>query len=272
MQYFRQDPYTAHTKAVAALTAAGITPPVDWLALRDRFAAHVDAADSMVGRLTAAVLDGASDADLTALRAGALAETQATPQESATVTNVLRTAVVRRLRDLYAPHAEPNYLAVATLFDAQADKFTRAAAIVDPESDPADLITADVKTRTAWTDASLAAVELDRLVPVLQSAADLAGTSTDRPETLFALIADPGEVHRRTAWEAFNTSGGRCGRWAALLAAGITLRACNPLAALAPYRQPKPLEERWEPVTRGQYRRIVVDPEDQPAEAATAQI
>jgi hypothetical protein len=58
-------------------------------------------------------------------------------------------------------------------------------------------------------------------------------------------------------WEAWETTGTRAGRWASLLAAGATIRAC-PLEEYEPYRQPKPVALN-EP-TPGRY--VEYDPED----------
>lgn len=256
----RQDPLLAHTSAVDTLAAAGITPPPEWEALRQRITATP--ADTMLARFTAAVLDGNPDADLAALQAGALAETLATPQQQAIVNNAVRAAAVRRLRDLYAPHAAPNYDKVADAFDAAATKLAKAVAVIDPNTDPATVISADAKTRSAWADAELAATDLARLVPILQAAAELAGVSTETREKLLALTVDATGLHRRRVWEAFDQDRGRGGRWAALLAAGATIRAHRPITELQPYRLPRPMEERWETINRGQSRRVIVDPED----------
>lgn len=253
----RRDPYSTHTSAVDALAAAGIAPPKEWTVVRQRFT--TSAPESMLDRYVAAVLAGDADP---AARAAALAEVAATPQTTATVNNAVKAAVLRRLREVYAPHAETNYCAVADLFDAAAARLVSATAAVDPDADPAVVVGADGKTRQAWADAALAAAELDRLIPTVQAAAELAGVDTTRRESLFALLVDAGGLHRRRAWEAFDHKGGRTGRWGALLAAGATIRACRPVTALVPYRQAAPIEERWERTDRGQHRRYVIDPED----------
>lgn len=261
-----RDPFQAHTHAVDALALVGITPPPEWAALRDRFATEL--VESMADRYTSAIVNG-DDADLAALRAGALAEASATSQANAQVHNGVKAAVTRRLRDLYAPHAQTNYEVVADLFDAAADRLSKAAAVIDPDADPAAVVNADTKTRQAWTDSFLAATELDRLVPMLQAAAELAGVSTSRREALLPLLADHNGQHRRQVWEAFDHTAGRGGRWAALLKVGALVRACRPIHTLELYRAPKPLEERWEPTARGMHQRRIVDPEDQTTEPAT---
>lgn len=267
MTGFLADPTRDHLAAVDLLAAAGIDPPADWAALRQR--STDDTTETCQDRLTRAVLDGDRTADMTALRAGALAESLATPQARAQVNNALRAAVGRRLRDLYQPHAAANYEQLADRFDAAAAEFTTAAALIDPETDAAAIVSAAAKVRAAWTDAELAALKLDALMPALAAAAQLCGISTTRPEALLALVCDPADHHRRQVWEAFNTSGGRGGRWAALTAAGISIRAHRPIATLEPYRTPQPLEERWEQTDRGMHQRRMVDPEDlhHPAQA-----
>lgn len=262
-----RDPVAAHTSAVDTLAAAGIEPPPGWVELRERMTATPS--DTMLARYVAAVVDSDPDADLAALRAGALAEATAAPTDVAAVNNAVRAAVARRLRDLYTPVAETSYAQVAALFDAAAAKLAAAIAIVDPDADPAVVVGADNKTRQAWADCSIAAAELDRLLPALQAAAELCGVTTSSREALLALTVDPGALHRRRVWEAWDTTRGRAGRWAALLALGATVRACPAITALEPYRRPKPMEEHWERTGRGTHKRHIVDPEDRPAEPAT---
>lgn len=257
-----RDPYTAHIGAVDILDAAGISPPADWLALRERFTAATP--DTCLDRLTAAILEGDRTADLTALHACAQAEALATGPSRAQVTNALKAAVGRRLRDLYAPVAQTNYNRVADQYDAAAAEFTTAATAVNPESDAAAIVSAPTKVRSAWTDAELAARKLDALVPPLQAAAELCGINTHTAEMLLPLLVDPAGHDRRLIWESFNHAGGRCGRWSALAAASVTIRAARPVTDLEPYRAAKPFEEKWVPTGRGQHQRIVIDPEAAP--------
>ena len=84
---------------------------------------------------------------------------------------------------------------------------------------------------------------------------------------MLALIADPRDAHRRRVWEAFRVTGGRTGRWGALVKLGVTLRAwpADELDAFEPYREPKRLETKMFPVAGepfGTYQRVVIDPED----------
>lgn len=264
---YARDPFRAHTGAVGVLAGVGIEPPAGWQELRDRFTDNPGA--TMLDRYIRAVVDGDPKADLIALRAAALAESTAGSADRAAVSNAVKKAVGSRLRDLYAPVAGANYTVVAKLFDTAATQLTTAVAVVDPDADPASIVTADAKTRTSWADAAIAAAELTRLTPVLQAAAELCGVATGTPEHIFALTVDAEGVHRRKAWEAFKTTTGRCGRWGALVAVGARIRAHQPITELQPYRQPKPMEEKWENTgRRGSHRRIVVDPEDLPVTAS----
>lgn len=256
-----RDPYLAHISAVDTLVAAGIAAPPEWTALRGRWDDFVTTDSPVAQRLTSAILNG-TEAELPVLRALALAEEAAGPTHVAAINNRARVSVTRRLRELYSPVAQQNYQAIAARFDRQAAEFTTAASVIDPEAPADTVVTADAKIRKAWTDSLLAAQQLTQLIPVLQAAAELAGHPAATAESVLPLVCDPGQAHRRRVWEAWE-SNGRCGRWSALNAVGVSIRAAQ-LADLAPYRKPRPMEEQWVQVDRGQHRRIIVDPEDSP--------
>jgi hypothetical protein len=81
------------------------------------------------------------------------------------------------------------------------------------------------------------------------------------------LAVDPHSLHRRRVWEAFGSGKDRrCGRWSALLALGVTIRAW-PADTLktefAAYQQPAPLRQTTRSTgVRGVWEDVVVDPED----------
>jgi hypothetical protein len=90
-------------------------------------------------------------------------------------------------------------------------------------------------------------------------------TPVARDVVLLPLCVDTTDQHRRVVWEAGDNTGGRCKRWSALHAKGVTIRAlpADQVASFEPYRPPKPLQERWMPVAPlGTYETVVVDPED----------
>lgn len=257
------NPLYTHKTSVATLTSVGIEPPAEWLELAARFSDFAELpGDAALGLLTDAIVNG-TKADTGTLWALAIAESQNNPQSTAAVRNHVQAAVVRRLHELYAQSAMTNFTKVCDMFDAAAKRLTAAAKVVDIDSDAERVVNADDKVRTAWSDALMAARELDKLVAVLAAAAELAGANVRTPEALFALTIDPGTVKRRTAWEAHDSEPGRCGKWNALLAAGCTIRAHRKLDTLQPYRRPQPMQEKWVQLSRGTHQRVMVDPEEQ---------
>lgn len=264
------NPFRSHTDKVELLTAAGIAAPAEWTTVRNRFAAFTEHPGSRAQQsLTDAIVNG-TDADTGTLYALALAEASADPPTRAAVRNQVEAAVLTRLRELYRPSAVSNYLQAADTFDAIAAKLTAAAKAVNITADAETIVNANDKQRTAWTSALLAARELDATVPLLTAAAHLAGLTVNTVEATFALTIDPGNTTRRAAWTAHDTASGRCGKWAALLAAGCTIRAHRQLDAFEPYRRPAPMQEQWETVGRGRHRRVMVDPEEQQPEPPAA--
>jgi len=257
------DSLHTHIAAVERLADSGLPAPADWQALRDRWQAAAEGHDGGAqAALNHAIVTGDTEADLPVLTTLALAEAQATPVHRATVRNAIAAAVYPRLCELYGTVAMKNYTAAAGAFNKAAQRFTKSAAIVDPEADPTSMVTADDRTRKAWTDALIAARELDAAEPVLAVAAELCGAHTGTPEQRLPLTVDPGIAHRRRLWEAFDSTG-RCGRWPALLKLA-TIRALPDPGSLEPYRRPLPLEVRQERV-KGPYvgiRQVTVDPCD----------
>jgi hypothetical protein len=142
------------------------------------------------------------------------------------------------------------------------------------------MVAADDTTRQAWLNAAVAAASLTALVPPLIACAQLAGVRVDAADeriaqawwqapiddaATFALTVDAGELHRRRAWEAFDTEGGRTDRWGPLVALGARLRAAD-LDTFAPYRRPAPLVHRQRQLAGrpiGYVENVVIDPEDQ---------
>lgn len=275
---FRPDPLTEHCRLVEAVADAGVAPPDAWLHLRDRLTGFLGWGDApMRARLVAAIVDGDPDADIAALRASAFAELQTAPK----VISAVRTAVAARLRETYAAAALDNYGKVATVFDGWATKFATTAAAVDVETPGSEMVDQPDKAREAWLDAERAAHHLTKTMGTLHTAARLAGVPESGPRgiggkdaVLLPLCANPTDQHRCAVWEAWTNIEGRCGRWSALHAAGVPIRAmpADQIGSFEPYREPKPLREGWISIApMGTYERAIVDPEDpQPAEPKPA--
>lgn len=258
----RRDPLDAHVRRVDQVAAIA-PPPKAWTELRERLNEFSDFyAVPLRERLIVAVLGGTSD-DLPMLKALAMAEA------SGSRTDVLidvRAAVYPKLVQLYSEVAAINYAKVAKEFDTVASDFTALAKQCNPEVDGASIVGEPDSVRSAWLDAQKFAAGLDKLTPVLQAAAELYGIYTGDDTALLPLVIDTTGLHRRRVWEAWKSSGERCGHWSALAALGARIRACD-LEEFEPYRTPKPLIHKQFPIpgpgNRGIYRPEIIDPEDE---------
>ena len=249
-----------HRARVARIAEHGGTVPAAYRKAEQRWDAWIEASnDQPLAALTNAYADGADEDTLATLRAAALITETATAPQLATVRNSVAPAAYAALRAAYAPQAVKNYTKLAEQYNSTAAEFVRLADIIDPESDARNLVSADEDTRRAWLEVEMIAGKLDALAPILADAAQLAGTSIDSKPALIGLLADPKSAHRRRVYEAWN-SNGRCGRWSALIALDVDLRAAD-LDEHRPYREPRPLEVQH---IRGNIgvRSVTIDPED----------
>ncbi|OBI52877.1 hypothetical protein [Mycobacterium sp. E787] len=267
MPTYETDKLTDHVQAVRAVAAAGATIPPQWQALTERLAAVTALDRPMQARLTAAIIDGTDD-DVPQLFAAALAE-QAPPGDVARVVNALRHLAGAKLRELYAGVAVSNYGHVAKQYNVAAKGFGDAASGFDPETSAVDIAHhATEKQRKSWLAAEQWSAELTRLAVPLAQAAALAGVrGIDRTETLLPLLCAPTEQHhRRHVWTAFTTTDPekRCGRWSALHALGVEIRALpsDELTSIIEFAAPPPLEVRHVQIDTGVTRREVHDPCD----------
>jgi hypothetical protein len=216
-------------------------------------------------RMTDAVIGGDPDADIPLLKALAAAEAM-DPATGGKAVAHLGDRVLHRLREIYAAGA--NYAKVAALFDDAAQHFCDVANIVDIESDAASMIDKPDKVRRAYLDAESFANALTKLVPPLCAAATLATGIDIHPSDQLAvlpLVADTSGHKRRAVWDAFDTTGGRCGHWGALHRANITIRAADLDTYQKPYRRPLPIRREQQQVPgapRGEIRWVEIDPEE----------
>jgi hypothetical protein len=260
----QRQPLDIHLGHVRTLESAGVTPPSEWAAQRQRLLDYLAMEVPVRDQLTAALIAGEHTESIATLRAGALAEA-ALPNVQAQVNGAVADVIHRQLLDLWAPFASKAFKQVADEFDAAAKLLETAVNICDPELDPEAVVTADEPARAAWLAAPLHAAELDRLVGVLRCAAELCGTNTKSEEIKLALVVDATGAHRRRVWEAWWHKEGRTRRWGALIGAGAVIRAAA-VDDLTPYRQPKPIEYKIEN-RNGLTVTIAVDPEDAPDQA-----
>lgn len=260
----RRETWAAHTRGVEVLRAAGIPAPPEWVALRERYAKFIELPDHGVDRLAKGIVTGTGD--LTELRAVAMAEAMARQSHDAGINERVQQAVLEELVRIYASAAPRNYKLAAGRFDTAAKAFTNAASHLDLDANGDQLVTVSSAARQAWLDAPSLATELEESLHTLCAAAALAGAptdvafvngATDIPTAAhqIALACDPGKCHRRKVWLAWLNTDKRTGRWGALAALGVKIRAAN-TPTIAPYKEPEPFVpvvnsggriENWDP-------------------------
>lgn len=247
---------------VATVASAGGEVPAEFTRIRQRWEAYRELTpDSLTDQLASAITGEGSLDDLGDLRALALAG-RAGAQLDAELANDLEGPVFLALRDVYEPVADSNYRMLAKSFTSTASALSKAVAVVDPDSDPAAMVTASDKERKAWADSALLAVQLDEQVPALVAAAELAGLVAVTGDRQLPLLCEVSGIHRRRVWEAWESTDNRGGRWVALIRVGATVRALANLDDYQSYRRPAPIEQRTVAVDRGVSRLVEYDPED----------
>jgi hypothetical protein len=271
---YRSDPRGEFDTRITTLTGHGIQMPDEYNAVArrvDDFLAMTQTTpvrDKLVG----IVCDGERDKNtgMASVYAAAVAEGldagMATP-----VRRAVLDAAHNRLVQIAAAAAPDIYAQLSAEWNDLAAEFTEHAKTTDLEATADDAHQLPEDARQAWIRGEQTAHQLERLLPVLQAAGELAGLPLNDeagiPDeaALFALACRIDDsTHRRRAWEAWQHRG-RCNRWAALAAlGGITIKAANP-DTFTPYPRPRPTELVKEPIAgmpRGHYRNVVVDPED----------
>lgn len=259
MVFVEKDMYSEHVKNVKALAAVGISPPAEWTAIHKRLTEYLALDTPVRAQLIDAIGEG-KGGDIAALRAGAYAEAAVVP----TVNRAVIAGVHARLLQVYAGHARKNYVKLALEFNDAAKEFTTIAGIVNPDIDAASVVGFPEDQRQAWLSAPLVAAELDKRLPALRAAAELCGVSTKAEQFQLAMVVDPAAAHRRRVWEGW-ASDGRAGRWSGIVKSGAKIHA-DPLDKVAPYRRPKPLEQKTEH-RNGLVVVTTIDPEDVESQA-----
>jgi hypothetical protein len=277
-----------HIALVEAL-AAHVAPPGEWCQLKarlDTLQTAVHNTDEMLGRLTAAVVDG-NGSDIAGLYVGACGE--AALQQTDVVLGHVYDHAAARFHEIYAKAAPEAYRLLAAQFNAAAKGFTDATKVTDVTAGAGVIIKADSKSLKAWRDAENYAAALDSLVEPLAAAAILA-RRIDQPEAIGAdpatlhipLTVDTAGHHPRKLWHAWHQlsgdehSGpvtlesftpetrfepGRCGRWARLAALHAKIRAVSDPAALQLFPPPRPYFVEFVSDGRGGRTQVRRDPE-----------
>lgn len=254
-----------HGAAVQLLEKHGVEPPAEYAALSERIDTYTAISTPLVDRLVAAVLTGEGAERFADLRAAAIAESVHTDLDDRVVN-----AARAKLREIYDDVAADSYKAIAARWDALSAEFSAAVKIVSPTATADEVIEQPAAVQKSWRRGKELAAQLDELAVLLQTAAMLAGvqnTETNQkaaaPELwqlaqksmLIGLACNPGELHRRRVWEAFDQG------WAKLVELGVELKAAD-LQAYEPYRKPKQMLQRKQLRADGLYEHVPVDPED----------
>jgi len=255
-----QHPLDLLREQINTVAAAGGTVPDTYTTINQRWSRYLNIGHDTSALLADAITTPGDTSDLAQLRALALAE-RCGSIEQADLTKELKAPVLLALRAAYEPVADANYRTLADKFTATAAAFTKAVSAADPDLPAEQMVTQSEKARKAWTDAAIHAVELDQQLTALRAAAVLAGLRAHDNDALLPLTCDTTGLHRRRVWEAWETTTGRTGKWGALVAAGVTIRAAD-IDEYEHYRRPAPLEVKYVRDTYG-HRPVQIDPEDQ---------
>jgi hypothetical protein len=274
------DLFTRHRDTVAAVTAAGVQPPARWRELDAALTTYTASEFTAAQRLADQIVRPVKSVDVAALRAMAIAEALATPGALATVQGAVVSALHAAMLEAWAVCADNAYRQIADQFNAAADLFVAAAQTADPDAAAAEMVAADEPVRQSWLTCAVQSARLDELVLPLCYSAELTGlpiTDADEriaqqwwladvaDEAVIPLVCDPGSLHRRRVWEAYENTTGRTGRWGALVAVGATIRAPLSLDGFERYRRPKPVTHHQRQIAgapRGYVENVESDPED----------
>ncbi|WP_258802774.1 hypothetical protein [Pseudarthrobacter sp. NS4] len=249
------------TASIATVTNAGGKTTKEYDRILTRWNDYANQASTAQQQLTAAILGKETPERIAELNALTLAEL-ANHVDRATVMNAVADEVYPALRNEYAKTAAANYEALAAKFNTTAQTLTEAMQAVDIETAPEHLMSGTDEQRSAWAHAPALAAALTSQVPNLTEAARLAGLTIQGADGTLPLTVNPGALHRRRVWEAWENATGRAGKWGALITLGATIEASD-LDEYKHYRRPAPIETRYEQVGRGMHRPVEIDPEDQ---------
>jgi hypothetical protein len=249
------------TAGIATVANAGGTTTKEYDRILKRWNDYTSQPSTAQAQLTAAILGKESPERIAELNALALAEL-ANQVDRASVINAVANEVYPALRNEYAKTAATNYKALADKFNTTAQALTEAMGTVDIETAPEQLMSGTDDQRNAWAHAPALAASLTAQVPNLTEAARLAGLTIQGTDGTLPLTTNPGDLHRRRVWEAWENTAGRAGKWGALISLGATIEAAD-LEDYKHYRRPAPVETRYDEVGRGMWRPVEVDPEDQ---------
>lgn len=244
---------------IGAVLAAGGSVTAEYERIDNRWSEFMNRDNNAAARLAAAVV-GTEPAEQVNLLAGLALAEQTTAVQVAAVNDAVATEIYPALRLEYNKVAATNYDALREAFNTTAKAFTAACNAVDPNAEAEALMDATDAQRKAWTTAAVLAPKISAQIPALITAAKLAGTIVRDSDDQLPLTTNPGEQHRRRIWEAWDSTEGRAGKWAALIKAGAVIEA-RPLEQFRSYRRAAEMETRYVQDQWG-HRPVIVDPED----------
>ncbi|PPJ03334.1 hypothetical protein C5E51_28090 [Nocardia nova] len=232
---FETDIYQEHLDAVAIVRAQGGTVSKKWTEIDSRYEAFQYRQSSPIDDLYDAIVSGADEATLNRKYSDVVADTVASVDGTAkyvsgTAESVIKGEVRRRIAVAlikeYATTAEANIQTIADQFDTAYARFLELASAIDPETPPERLVGQPMEVQTAWLESAEVSARLETLLRALKAAVGLAGVHNLNNDAEVSLVAptDAVGMHKRAVWDAWNTDG-RCGRWSALAAADIEVRA-----------------------------------------------
>ncbi|MBF6278751.1 hypothetical protein [Nocardia nova] len=122
---------------------------------------------------------------------------------------------------------------LASEFNREAERFDKAAEVVDPALPMTEVFDMPKKIQEAWTDANSALAKLTALINPLHVAAKLAGVCGNSRDSVLRLLVD----HENHAGERVERIGFD---WLALRKAGVSIRAVTRLEDAKPWAVPVP--------------------------------
>ncbi|WP_328410504.1 hypothetical protein [Nocardia sp. NBC_00403] len=242
---YSNDALTIHTAEARTVAANGGTLPNRWLEIDQNYENYTYRQSNFLHDLSQAVINGEPEDRLNELHARTLADAVgSTVSHSGTAEALINEQVRRKVAAAliveYAKVAGENLKAVAAQFNLKSQQLRALAEQVDVEATAESLISAPDEARMAWLKAAEVAAELDKTLVGLAAAANLAGARISGKDALIGLVCPTDGVGkaRRAVWAAWDTDG-RTGRYGALLAAGIEVKAIDSVQKYRTYGRPQ---------------------------------
>lgn len=228
----------------------GGTVTKEYTRLQGRLRDYLNGDDSSADpfdALAEAVKGKATPQEIADLERAALIEGAASREDRASARNHVESELTAAMRVEYRTTAASNYDIMRSRYNERATRYVELAEVVAPNTDPAQLVTAEQADREAWAELQTLAHELDHSLNLTHEAARIAGANLDDTQaSLIGVAVRPEQERRRAIWDAWNSTD----KWANLISLDIKLEAPD-LDQLAPYREPQPIETRYRQGSHG---------------------